>query len=98
MNRSAKLILLVVAACALLIPTTALAGHATYYKIKGGSLSFNISAASSLDKDYGIVLNGGPFSLKKGGSVYQSSNTLTADVKNSQSISIAYDTRGPNGH
>jgi hypothetical protein len=97
MNRSAKLILSVVAACAL-IPATAFAGHNTYDKIKGGSLAFNIAAKSSLDKDYGIGLTGGPFSLKKGGSVYQSANTLSADVKNSQALTLTYDTRGPNGH
>lgn len=98
MNRSAKLFFIVIAACALLIPASAFAGHNTYYKIKGGSLAFNISAKSSLSKDYGTTISGGPFSLKKGGSVYQSANTLTADVKNSQSLTIEYDTRGPNGH
>jgi hypothetical protein len=99
------------AICALILAAPVLAstnGHATYYKIKGGSLSFGISALPSLSKDYGIEMSDnasggggntiGKFSLKKGGSVYQSSNTLTADVKKSQSISIAYDTRGPNGH
>jgi hypothetical protein len=84
MNRSAKLILLVVATCALLIPATAFAGHNTYYKIKGGSLAFDISAKNTLDNDYGTVLTGGPFTLKKGGSVYQSA--------------LVYDTRGPNGN
>jgi hypothetical protein len=75
-------------------------GHATYYKIQGGSLSFNIGANSTLNNKYGIDLGStvGPFSLKKGGSVYQSSNTLTADVKKSQSFTLKYDTRGPNGH
>jgi hypothetical protein len=99
---------LLAAICALILAAPALAGHATYYKIKGGSLSFNVSAASDLSKNYGIEMSDnasggskstlGNFSLKKGGSVYQSSNTLTADVKKSQSITIAYDTRGPNGH
>jgi hypothetical protein len=98
MNRSAKLILTLVAACALLIPASAIAGHNTYYKIKGGSVAFDIAAKSSLDKDYGIGLTGGPFSLKKGGAVYQSSNSLTADIKKSQSLTLTYDTRGPNGH
>jgi hypothetical protein len=98
MTRSAKLFFIVVAACALLIPATAFAGHNTYYKIKGGSLSFDISAKNTLKSDYGTTVSGGPFSLKKGGSVYQSANTLTADVKKSQALTIAYDTRGPNGH
>jgi hypothetical protein len=99
MNRSAKLTLLVIAALALLIPATAFAGHNTYYKIKGGSLSFKIGAKSTLANKYGIDMdsNLGPFSLKKGGSVYQSSNSLTADIKQSQSFTIAYDTRGANG-
>jgi hypothetical protein len=98
MNRSVKLFVTIAAACALLIPASAFAGHNTYYKIKGGSVAFDISAKTSLDKDYGIVLSGGPFSLKKGGSVYQSANTLSADVKNNQALTLTYDTRGPNGH
>lgn len=97
MTRSVKLSLLAVAACALLIPATAFAGHNTYYKIKGGSLAFDLSAKSTLNNDYGIVLSGGPFSLKKGGAVYQSSNSLTADVKSNQSMTLVYDTRGPSG-
>src|SRR4051812_19962720 len=97
MTRSAKLFISIAAACVLLIPASAFAGHNTYYKIKGGSLAFDIAAKSTLDKDYGTVISGGPFSLKKGGSVYQSANTLSADVKSNQSIKIAYDTRGPSG-
>lgn len=108
-RRSIPFLLAAIFALALVAPVyAATSGHATYYKIKGGSLGFNMSAASTLSKDYGIELSDnasggggntlGNFSLKKGGSVYQSSNTLTADVKNNQSISIAYDTRGPNGH
>jgi len=108
MNRSVKLFLTVAAACAVLVPASAFAGHSTYYKIKGGSLSFNVSASNTLSNEYGIELSDnasggggntlGNFSLKKGGSVYQSSNTLTADVKKSQSITLKYDTRGPNGN
>ncbi|MBJ7355587.1 MAG: hypothetical protein JHC98_12245 [Thermoleophilaceae bacterium] len=108
MNRSVKLIFAVIAACALVIPATALAGSYTYYKIKGGNVTFDMTAAPTLSKEYGIELSDnasggggnklGNFALKKGGSVYQSSNTLTADIKNNQSITIKYDTRGPNGH
>lgn len=98
MNRSVKLIFTLAAICALLIPAAAFAGHNTYYKIKGGSVAFDISAKSSLDKDYGIVLSGGPYSLKKGGAVYHSNNAMHADIKKNQSLTIAYDTRGPNGN
>jgi hypothetical protein len=93
-----KLLISAVAVLALVLAAPAFAGHNTYYNIKGGSLAFDISAKSKLDKDYGTAISGGPFSLKKGGSVYQSANTLTADVKNNQSLTIEYDTRGPNGH
>jgi hypothetical protein len=103
MNRSAKLIFVIAAVSALALAAPAFAaknGHATYYKIKGGSLSFNVGAKKALSNKYGIDVERtvGPFSLKKGGSVYQSSNSMTADVKSNQSFSIAYDTRGPNGH
>jgi hypothetical protein len=40
----------------------------------------------------------GPLSLKKGGSVYESSNSMTADAKKNQSFTLKYDTRGPDGH
>jgi hypothetical protein len=93
-----KLLISAIAVLALVLAAPAFAGHNTYYKIKGGSLAFNISAKSTLNTDYGIVVSGGPFSLKKGGSVYQSANTLTADVKKDQAMTIEYDTRGPNGH
>lgn len=107
MNRSVKLIITLAAACALLVPATAIAA-ATYYKIKGGTVSFKIDAASTLSDDYGIELSDnasggggnvlGNFSLKKGAFVYQSNNSMTADFKKSQAIIIEYDTRGPNGN
>jgi hypothetical protein len=94
-----KLLISAIAVLALALAAPAFAGHNTYYKIKGGSLSFKIGAKSTLANKYGIDVdsNLGPFSLKKGGSVYQSSNSLTADVKQSQSFTFAYDTRGANG-
>lgn len=93
-----KLLISAVAVLALALAAPAFAGHNTYYKIKGGSLAFDIAAKSTLDKDYGIVLSGGPYSLKKGGAVYHSNNAMHADVKSNQSLTIAYDTRGPNGN
>jgi hypothetical protein len=93
-----KLLISAIAVLALVLAAPAFAGHNTYYKIKGGRLAFAISAKSTLNNDYGTTISGGPFSLKKGGSVYQSANTLSADVKNKQSLKIEYDTRGPNGH
>ncbi|MBJ7458781.1 MAG: hypothetical protein JHD02_06320 [Thermoleophilaceae bacterium] len=100
----------VAAICALILAAPALAasGHATYYKIKGGALNFNISASSTLSNDYGIELSDnasggggnvlGTFALKKGAFVYESSKAMTADAKNSQAITIVYDTRGPSGN
>lgn len=99
----------VAAICALILAAPALAasGHATYYKIKGGTLNFNVSAKSTLSNDYGIEISDnasggggnvlGNFSLKKGAYVYESSKAMTADAKKSQTITIEYDTRGPDG-
>ena len=83
----------VAAICALILAAPALAasGHATYYKIKGGTLNFNVSAKSTLSNDYGIEISDnasggggnvlGNFSLKKGAYVYESSKAMTADAK-----------------
>lgn len=107
-----KFILSAISILALAVAAPAFAasggGHATYYKIKGGSLSINLSANSALKGEYGINLSDsvsggganslGPFSLKRGGYVYQSSNSMTADVNKSQSITLKYDTRGADGN
>lgn len=94
-----KLVIPVIASLALILAAPAVAGQYTYYKIKGGSLSLKVNAANTLDSQYGIDMGKtvGPLSLKKGGSVYDSNDTLTADVKNSQSFTIKYDTRGADG-
>lgn len=94
-----KLLISAIAVLALVLAAPAVAGQYTYYKIKGGNLTFNIGAANTLDNQYGIDMGKviGPLSLKKGGSVYDSNDTLTADVKNSQSFTIKYDTRGADG-
>lgn len=98
-----KLLISAIAGFALIIAAPAFAandgGHATYHKIKSGTLKFSIGAANTLDSKYGIDMGRtvGPLSLKKGGYVYESSNSMTADVKKSQSFTIKYDTRGPDG-
>lgn len=77
----------------------AFAGHSTYYKIKGGSATVSVSAASELKNDYGIGISKkvGPLKLKRGGSVYQSSNAMTADFSSGAEIKVTYDSRGPDG-
>lgn len=93
-----KLLISAIAVLALVLAAPAFAGHNTYYKIKGGTVKFSIKAASSLDSTYGVDMGStvGPLNLKKGGSVYQSSNSLTSDVKGS--FKIKYDTRGADGN
>ncbi len=94
-----KTILLASAALSLLLAVPAFAGHNTYYKIKGGSASADVSAAKMLGNDYGIDIDRvvGPLKLKRGGSVYHSSNSLTADFTSATKIVVKYDTRGADG-
>jgi hypothetical protein len=94
-----KLIPITLAVFSLALAAPALAGHNTYYKIKGGSATVNVSAAGSLASEYGIDIDRrvGPLKLKKGGSVYHSNKSLTADFTKSSKIVVAYDTRGANG-
>jgi hypothetical protein len=92
-----KLLISVIAGLCLVLAAPALAGHNTYYKVKGGTAKFNIKAASELSSKYGIDIDKTiSKSIKKGGSVYQSSNSLTADLKGS--FKIKYDTRGADGN
>jgi hypothetical protein len=95
-----KFIFSAAAILALALAAPAFAGHATYYKIKGGSLTVSVDAAKTLESKYGIDLGGtvGPLKLKRGGSVYQSSNSMTADLVKSESFKIKYDTRGADGN
>lgn len=88
-----------IAALCLILAAPAFAGHATYYKIKGGSATVSVSAAKTLKSDYGIGIDSkvGPLKLKRGGSVYQSSNSMTADFTSGAKIELRYDTRGPDG-
>lgn len=94
-----KLIPLALAAFSLVMAAPALAGHNTYYKIKGGSATVNVSAAGSLASEYGIDIDRtiGPLKLKRGGAVYHSNKSLTADFTKGSKIVVAYDTRGANG-
>ncbi len=94
-----KTILLASAALSLLLVSSAFAGSYTYYKIKGGSASVDVSAAKKLDSEYGIAIDRvvGPLKLKRGGSVYHSSNSMTADFTSSSKIVVKYDTRGEDG-
>lgn len=80
-------------------PVFAKGGHATYHKIKGGSATISVSAAKALQDEYGIDIDRklGPLKIKKGGSVYESSNSMTADFSSSAKIVLRYDTRGPDG-
>jgi hypothetical protein len=95
-----KLIPLALAALTLVLAAPAFAGHNTYYRIKGGSATVSVAAASELSGQYGIDVARriGPLSLKRGGSVYHSNNSLTADFTSRSKIVVSYDTRGANGH
>lgn len=94
-----KFLILAAVATSLTLTATAFAGHATYYKIKGGSATISVSAAKMLKNDYGIEIDRtvGPLKLKRGGSVYQSSNSMTADFTSGSKVVIGYETRGPDG-
>lgn len=94
-----KIFLPALAALSLLLAAPAHAGHNTYYKIKGGSVVVNVSAASTLSSKYGIDMDSriGPLKLKRGGAVYHSNKSLTADFTSSSKITLRYDTRGANG-
>lgn len=94
-----KLIFLAAAALALALAVPAFAGHNTYYRIKGGSATVSVSAAKKLKDEYGIGVSRklGPLGLKRGGSVYQSSNSMTADFSSGSKIKVKYDTRGADG-
>lgn len=94
-----KFILLPVAALTLALAAPAFAGHNTYYKIKGGSATVSVSAAGTLSSQYGIDVENkiGPLKLKRGGYVYHSNKSLTADFTSGSKIVINYDTRGANG-
>lgn len=98
-----KLLLLAVVAISLTLVASAYAkkgdGHATYHKIKGGSVTVSVSAAKKLGDQYGIDIDRkiGPLKLKRGGFVYESSNSMSSDLTSGSKITLRYDTRGADG-
>ncbi|MFT4048343.1 MAG: hypothetical protein QM648_00720 [Solirubrobacterales bacterium] len=93
-----KLLISATAVLALVLAAPAFAGHNTYYKVKGGSATADISAATTLKSRYGIDVDRRlTLKLKRGGYVYNSNKALIADFTGGSKIKIAYDTRGPDG-
>ncbi len=97
MRRS--LLIALAALVAVVLAAPALAGHNTYYKIKGGDVKLDVSASKQLMRDYGIAIDRriGPLTLTRGGQVYHSKSSLLADFSAASRIKIKYDKRGDDG-